>query len=113
MPVVPPDLKNKVGWDVSFPAVKTSPLLYKGRRIVAGGTVLTAKPLKQDGTRIEIIELPLGGECEPTGRSTVSQGALFCLPQGIYRSCHESNGEDACHGGWRSNRISHFRGRRG
>ena len=35
--------------------------------------VLTAKPLKQDGTRIEILELPLGEDYEPTGRLTDSR----------------------------------------
>lgn len=54
--VVPPDLKDKVDEKVSFLQVKASPLSYKGRLIVVGGMVLTAKPLKQDGTRIEILE---------------------------------------------------------
>ncbi|MCE9536034.1 MAG: Slp family lipoprotein [Nitrospirae bacterium] len=77
--VVPPDLKDKVDEQVSFLQVKASPLSYKGRLIVAGGMVLTAKPLKQDGTRIEILELPLDGDYEPTGRLTDSQGRFLAF----------------------------------
>ena len=77
--VVPPDLKDKVDEKVSFLQVKASPLSYTGRLIVAGGMVLTAKPLKQDGTRIEILELPLGEDYEPTGRLTDSQGRFLAF----------------------------------
>lgn len=79
VPVVPPDLKDKVDWNVSFLQVKASPLSYKGRLIVAGGMVLTAKPLKQDGTRIEILELPMDGDYQPTGRLTDSHGRFLAF----------------------------------
>jgi len=72
--VVPEDLEDKVDKRVSFPQVKASPLSYTGRLIVVGGMVLTARPLKQDGTRIEILELPPGEDYEPRGRLTDSQG---------------------------------------
>ena len=77
--VVPPDLKDKVDKKVSFLQVKASPLSYTGRLIVAGGMVLTAKPLRQDGTRIEILELPLGEDYAPTGRLTDSQGRFLAF----------------------------------
>ena len=35
--VVPPDLKEKVDWNVSFQQVKTTPLSYQGKFIVVGG----------------------------------------------------------------------------
>ncbi len=79
VPVVPPDLQDKVDRTVSFLQVKASPLSYKGRLIVAGGMVLTAKPLKQDGTRIEILELPLDGDDEPRGRLTDSHGRFLAF----------------------------------
>ena len=77
--VVPPDLKDKVDEHVSFLQVKASPLSYKGRLIVAGGMVLTAKPLKQDGTRIEILELPLDEDYESTGRLIDSHGRFLAF----------------------------------
>ena len=76
---LPPDLKDKVDEHVSFLQLKASPLSYTGRLIVAGGMVLTAKPLKQGGTRIEILELPLGEDYEPTGRLTDSQGRFLAF----------------------------------
>lgn len=77
--VVPPDLKDKVDEHVSFQQVKASPLSYTGRLIVAGGMVLTAKLLKQDGTRIEILELTLDEDYEPTGRLIDSQGRFLAF----------------------------------
>ena len=59
--------------------MKASPLSYTGRLIVVGGMVLTAKPLKQGGTRIEILELPLDEDYEPRGRLTDSQGRFFAF----------------------------------
>jgi len=77
--VVPPDLKDKVDGHVSFLQLKASPLSYTGRLIVVGGMVLTAKPLKQDGTRIEILELPLGEDYEPRGRLIDSHGRFLAF----------------------------------
>lgn len=76
---VPPDLSDKIDRNVSFLQVKASPLSFKGRLIIAGGVVLTAKPLKQDGTRIEILELTLDGDDEPTGRLTDSHGRFLAF----------------------------------
>jgi outer membrane lipoprotein len=79
VPVVPPGLKDKVDWNVSFLQVKAAPLSYKGRMIVVGGMVLTVKPLKPNGTRIEMLELPLDDSYEPTGRLTDSHGRFFAF----------------------------------
>ena len=81
VPVVPPELKEKVDSSVSFLQVKASPLAYKGRVIVLGGLVLTVKPLKQDGTRIEVLELPVDSDYEPTGRLTDSHGRFLAFHQ--------------------------------
>jgi outer membrane lipoprotein len=77
--VVPPDLEDKIDKQVSFLQVKSSPLSYTGRLIVVGGMVLTARPLKGDGTRIEILELPLGEDYEPKGRLTESRGRFLAF----------------------------------
>jgi outer membrane lipoprotein len=77
--VVPRDLKEKVDWTVSFLQLKASPLSYKGRVLVVGGMVLTVKPLKQGGTRIEILQLPLDSEYEPLDRLTDSSGRFLAF----------------------------------
>ncbi len=79
VPVVPPDLQDKVKRDVSFQEVKTSPLSHRGTYVLVGGTVLSVKPLKQNGTRIEILQLPLGRNDEPWGRLTDSHGRFFAF----------------------------------
>jgi len=79
VPVVPPDLKEKVDRSVTFEQVKASPLTHKGQFIVVGGVVLSAKPLKQDGTRIEILQLPLDSDDEPLSRLMDSKGRFLAL----------------------------------
>jgi len=75
--VVPPDLKEKVDRSATFQQVKASPLTYEGRLIVMGGVVLSAKPLKGNGTRIEILQLPLDSDDEPVGQLTESKGRFL------------------------------------
>jgi outer membrane lipoprotein len=77
--VVPPDLEGKIERNVSFQQVKASPLSYKGKYLVVGGTVLSVKPLKQDGTRIEVLQLPLANDDEPQGRLTDSHGRFLAF----------------------------------
>lgn len=79
VPVVPPSLQDKVERDVSFLQIKASPLSYKGKYFVVGGTVLSVKPLKQNGTRIEVLQLPLGSNDEPGGRLTDSHGRFLAF----------------------------------
>jgi outer membrane lipoprotein len=76
VPAVPPELENRVDRTVSFLQVKASPLSYKGRLIVVGGMVLAAKPLKE-GTRIEVLQLPIDRDDEPFGYLTDSQGRFM------------------------------------
>lgn len=79
VPVVPPDLQGKIERNVSFQQVKASPLSYKGKVIVVGGVVLSVKPLKQNGTRIEVLQLPIGNDYEPQGRLTESGGRFLAF----------------------------------
>jgi outer membrane lipoprotein len=80
-PVVPPDLQEKIERKVSFQQIKASPLSYKGAFIVVGGAVLSVKAIKPNGTRIEVLQLPLGNDDEPRGRLTDSQGRLLAFHQ--------------------------------
>jgi outer membrane lipoprotein len=77
--VVPPELQEKIDRNVSFQQVKSSPLSYKGTLIVVGGSVLSVKPLKQGGTRIEVLQLPLESDDEPQGQLTASGGRFLAF----------------------------------
>ncbi len=77
-PVVPSELQENIDRDVSFRQVSASPLSYKGKLIVAGGIVLSVK-LKQGGTQIEILQLPLASDHEPQGRLIDSQGRFLAF----------------------------------
>ncbi len=63
---MPPNLQGKIERDVSFQQITASPLVYKGTFMVVGGSVLSVTALKQGGTRIELLQLPLGSDDEPT-----------------------------------------------
>lgn len=62
--------------------LKDSPDSYRGRLLVLGGEVLTAKRLK-DGTRIEVLQLPLDGSQRPEWDRTASEGRFVALQKGF------------------------------
>src|SRR2546425_12408046 len=74
----PPELQSQVEQRISFANVKADPAAYKGRIILLGGEVLTAKRLA-DRTRLEILHLPLNEFNEPTMNRTASQGRYLAF----------------------------------
>ncbi len=62
----------------SFIEIKASPESHKGRVVMLGGEVLAAKRLKE-GTRIEVLQLPLNGSNEPETDLTKSQGRFAAI----------------------------------
>jgi outer membrane lipoprotein len=76
-----------------FIQIKSAPDSFKGQPLVLGGQVLSAKRLK-DGTRIEVLQLPLNDSQEPTFDLMKSQGRFIAiqrefldpatLPQGTF-----------------------------
>lgn len=76
--VVPEVFKAKIDSTVTFPKVLEEPTVHQGAMVLLGGEVLTAKRLK-DGTRLEILQLPLDGSEEPVLDRTASQGRFFAL----------------------------------
>ncbi len=76
--VIPPELKDQVDRTVTFDRLRETPLSYKERLIVLGGVVLSAKRLKE-GTRIEVLQLPLDKGLEPGGHLTDSRGRFIAL----------------------------------
>jgi outer membrane lipoprotein len=62
----------------TFQQVKAAPDSFRGQSVVFGGEVLTAKRLK-DGTRIEILQLPLDSSGSPGHDLTKSQGRFVAM----------------------------------
>jgi outer membrane lipoprotein len=75
--VVPASLQKQVDEHLTFAQIKDSPDSYRGRLVVLGGEVLSAKRLK-DGTHIEILQLPLSFQ-EPEWDRTRSQGRFIAI----------------------------------
>jgi len=63
---------------IPFLQVKATPDSLKGQVVVFGGTVLTGRRLK-DGTRIEILQLPLDRTTRPVYDLTQSQGRFIAF----------------------------------
>ena len=62
----------------TFLQVKAALDSFKGQSVVFGGEVLTARRLK-DGTRIEILQLPLDQSTRPGYDLTQSQGPFIAI----------------------------------
>ena len=63
---------------ISYVQVKAAPESYNGQPVTFGGKVLGARRLKE-GTRIEILQLPLTGSLQPTMDLSKSQGRFVAL----------------------------------
>ena len=63
---------------ITFLQVKSSPDSYRGQSVIFGGEVLSARRLK-DGTRIEILQLPLDRSGRPVTDRTQSQGRFIAM----------------------------------
>jgi outer membrane lipoprotein len=63
---------------VTFAQVKAAPDSYKGQAVTFGGEVLGARRLKE-GTRIEILQLPLTSSLQPTLDLSQSQGRFVAI----------------------------------
>ncbi len=61
-----------------FSEIKAAPDSFKGQTMVLGGQVLSAKRLK-DGTRIEVLQLPLNEAQQPSLDLTKSQGRFIAI----------------------------------
>ena len=63
---------------ITYMQVKAAPESYNGQPVTFGGKVLGARRLKE-GTRIEILQLPLTGSLRPSGDLGKSQGRFVAL----------------------------------
>jgi outer membrane lipoprotein len=77
---VPETLNSQIDQNLTFSEVLASPDSYKGRLMLLGGEILKAKRLK-GGTQVELLQLPLNKDQEPTTNLTRSQGRVLVLHQ--------------------------------
>jgi outer membrane lipoprotein len=76
--VVPASLQAQLDKSLTFPQLRDAPDSYRGRLLVLGGEVLSAKRLKE-GTKIEVLQIPLDGSYEPGPDRTASQGRFIAV----------------------------------
>lgn len=77
---IPETLEPHIDQNLTFTEVLASPESYKGRLILLGGEILKAKRLKE-GTQVELLQLPLNEDQEPTTDLTRSEGRVLVLHQ--------------------------------
>lgn len=77
---IPEALEQQLDRNIAFADLVAAPDTYKGRLVLLGGEVLKAKRLKE-GTQVELLQLPLNEDQEPTTELTQSQGRLLVLHQ--------------------------------
>ena len=76
--VIPASLETQLDKSLTFPQLRESPLSYSGRLMMLGGEVLSAKRLKE-GTRIEVLEIPLESSLQPGMDRTASRGRFLAF----------------------------------
>ncbi|MER3423049.1 MAG: hypothetical protein C4293_07275 [Nitrospiraceae bacterium] len=74
--VVPEQLEGRVDRDLRYEQVKESPSTYVGKMILVGGEILSAERLK-DGTRIEVLQIPLTEDLFPKPQRAESKGRFI------------------------------------
>ena len=77
---IPETLQSQIDQNLTFSEVLTSPESYRGRLILLGGQILKGKRMKE-GTRVELLQLPLNKDEVPTSDLTRSQGRVLVLHQ--------------------------------
>ena len=77
-PVVPPDLEPRIDRELTFATLKAAPEANVGHLVVLGGEVLGARLMK-DGTRIEVLHLPLQSNQEPVTDRMASEGRFLAV----------------------------------
>lgn len=78
--VLPASLQLQVDRTLAFAQLKDSPDSYRGRLVIVGGEVLSAKRLKE-GTRIEVLQIPLEDSQAPGKDRTTSEGRFLAMQQ--------------------------------
>src|SRR5713101_8675449 len=80
--LVPTEMESQVSRDIAFESIKAEPEKFKGRVVVLGGKVLSAKRLK-DSTQIEVLQLPLDKADAPIMTLPQSKGRFLAYQEGF------------------------------
>lgn len=75
---VPEALEAQLDKGVTFAQILAAPESFVGKRIVVGGEVLKTQRIDA-GLLIEVLQLPLNADYEPTAVRTESQGRFLAL----------------------------------
>ena len=78
--LVPTEMEPQISRDIPFESIQKEPARFKGRVVVLGGKVLTAKRLK-DSTQIEILQLPLDRADGPILTLAESKGRFLAYQE--------------------------------
>ena len=76
--VIPEGLESQIDRDLRYGEVKENPDMYRGKLMLAGGKVLSAKRLKE-GTRIEVLQIPLSSDLVPEEGPETSMGRFIAM----------------------------------
>ena len=76
--IFPEATKAKINHSLTFAMLLQEPDRHEGEMVLLGGEVLSARRLAQ-GTRLEILQLPLDSSEEPVQDKTSSQGRFFVV----------------------------------
>ncbi|PJA81183.1 MAG: hypothetical protein CO149_00290 [Nitrospirae bacterium CG_4_9_14_3_um_filter_51_5] len=77
---IPETLQNQVDPALTFSQLLQDAASYQGKVIMLGGEVLSAKRLAE-GTRLEVLHLPLNDSQQPVSTRTDSQGRFLAIEQ--------------------------------
>ncbi len=76
-------VQDPIDRTLTFAQLKDTPDTYRGKLLELGGEVLAAKRLKE-GTRLEVLQLPLNEDHEPTTNRLATQGRFLAIdPMGV------------------------------
>lgn len=78
--VVPEVFDAQLDKELTFAQILAAPESFVGKRVVVGGEVLKARRTDA-GTQLEVLQLPVDGDYEPTLVRTESQGRFLALSQ--------------------------------
>jgi outer membrane lipoprotein len=76
--IVPASLESQLDRTLTFLQLRESADSYRGHLLVLGGEVLSAKRLKE-GTRIEVLQIPLERSLQPGPDRTMSEGRFVAM----------------------------------
>src|SRR5437879_12683478 len=91
--LVTTDMEAQIARDIPFESIKAEPEKFKGRIVVLGGKVLSAKRLKE-GTQIEVLQLPLDKADAPIMTLVQSQGRFLAFHEWLLYSYNLTAGPD-------------------